>query len=170
MAEFGLAEIAIIGEQARSRLEFLDRLEQLCKEKDTDEMLIHSSLEKNLWIFGIQYSVFSSNKTLKRQIEDYLGKKYTGKRAKKRQDLMLSVNYSNEYLLVEFKRPSHSLKHIDYQQVTGYRNDFVPFTSSEIKVLLIGGKRSSDLPPSFNNEPNTSIIFLMKLFQIQETK
>jgi len=83
---------------------------------------------------------------------------------------MLSVNYSNEYLLVEFKRPSHSLKHIDYQQVTGYRNDFVPFTSSEIKVLLIGGKRSSDLPPSFNNEPNTSIIFLMKLFQIQETK
>jgi len=53
LAEFGLAEIAIIGEQARSRLEFLDRLEQLCKEKDTDEMLIYSSLEKNLWIFGI---------------------------------------------------------------------------------------------------------------------
>jgi len=134
LAEFGLAEIAIIGEQARSRLEFLDRLEQLCKEKDTDEMLIHSSLEKNLWIFGIQYSVFSSNKTLKHQIEDYLGKKYTGKRAKKRPDLMLSVNHANEYLLVEFKRPSHSLKHIDYQQVTGYRNDFVPFTNSRNQI------------------------------------
>jgi len=103
-------------------------------------------------------ALLSRQKTLKRQIEDYLGKKYTGKRAKKRPDLMLSVNYSNEYLLVEFKRPSHSLKHIDYQQVTGYRNDFVPFTSSEIKVLLIGGKRSSDLPPSSNKEPNTSIM------------
>jgi len=71
---------------------------------------------------------------------------------------MLSVNHANEYLLVEFKRPNHSLKHTDYQQVTGYRNDFVPFTNSEIKVLLIGGKRSSDLPPSFNKEPNTNII------------
>jgi len=158
LIEFGLAEMAIIGEQAKSRLEFLDRLEQLCKEKDTDEMLVHSSLEKNLWIFGVQYSIFSSNKTLKRQVEDYLGKKYTGKRAKKRPDLMLNINYANEYLLIEFKRPSHSLKYEDYQQVTGYRNDFVPFTSSEIKVLLIGGKRSKGLPAAYNQEPNTSII------------
>ncbi|MEE9338612.1 MAG: ATP-binding protein [Methylococcaceae bacterium] len=158
LAEFGLAEMAIIGEQARSRLEFLDRLEQLCKEKDTDEMLVHSSLEKNLWIFGVQYSIFSSNKTLKRQVEDYLGQKYTGKRAKKRPDLMLNVNYANEYLLIEFKRPSHSLKHMDYQQVTGYRNDFAPFTNSEIKILLIGGKRGKDLPIANNIENNTSIM------------
>jgi len=71
---------------------------------------------------------------------------------------MLNINYANEYLLIEFKRPSHSLKYEDYQQVTGYRNDFVPFTSSEIKVLLIGGKRSKGLPAAYNQEPNTSII------------
>ena len=158
LAEFGLAEMAIIGEQARSRLEFLDRLEQLCKEKDTDEMLVHSSLEKNLWIFGVQYSIFSSNKTLKRQVEDYLGQKHTGKRAKKRPDLMLNVNYANEYLLIEFKRPSHSLKFMDYQQVTAYRNDFVPFTNSEIKILLIGGKRGTDLPTADNIERNTKVM------------
>jgi len=74
LAEFGLAELAIIGEQAKCRLEFLDKLEQLCLKKDTDEQLIHSSLENNLWIFGISFSLFSSNKTLKRQVEDYLGK------------------------------------------------------------------------------------------------
>ena len=158
LAEFGLAEIAIVGEQARSRLEFLDRFEQLCQEKGTDEKLIHSSLEKNLWVFGIKYSVFSSNKTLKRQIENYLGKKYTGHHSSKRPDLMLNVSYANEYLLIEFKRPSHTLKHKDYQQATGYRNDFVPFTNADIKVLLIGGKRGSDLPPPHNQEPNTSIM------------
>lgn len=158
LAEFGLAEIAIVGDQAKSRLEFLDQFELLCQKKETDEKLIHSSLENNLWIFGIQYSVFSSNKTLKRQVEDCLGQKYTGKRASKRPDLMLSVNYANEYLLIEFKRPSHSLKHEDYQQATGYRNDFIPFTNANIKVLLIGGKRGSDLPPSHNQEPNTNIM------------
>lgn len=109
-------------------------------------------------MFGVQYSVFSSNKTLKRQIEDRLDKKYTGKRSSKRPDLMLSVNYANEYLLIEFKRPSHSLKHEDYQQAIGYRNDFAAFTNADIKVLLIGGKRGSDLPPSHNKEPNTNIM------------
>ncbi|NOS75794.1 MAG: ATP-binding protein [Methyloglobulus sp.] len=158
LAEFGLAEIAIIGDQAKSRLEFLDRFELLCQKKETDEKLIHSSLENNLWVFGVQYSVFSSNKTLKRQVENCLGKKYTGKRSSKRPDLMLSVSYVSKYLLIEFKRPSHSLKHEDYQQATGYRNDFVPFTNANIEILLIGGKRGSDLPPSHNQEPNTSIM------------
>lgn len=163
LAEFGLAEIAIIGEQAKSRLEFLDRFDELCKGKETDEKLIHSSLEKNLWIFGIQYTIFSSNKTLNRQVEDHLDKKYIGSRSNKRPDLMLSVNHANEYLLIEFKRPSHPLKYEDYQQATRYRNDFVPFTNADIKVLLIGGKRGSDLPPSNNMEANTSIMVFAEI-------
>jgi len=160
LAEFGLAEIAIIGDQAKSGLEFLERFMELCQIEETDEKLIHSLLETNLWIFGIQFTVFSSNKSLKRQVENHLNQKYTGSRANKRPDLMLSVNYENEYLLIEFKRPSHSLKYEDYQQATAYRNDFVPFINANIKVLLIGGKRGSDLPPSYNQEPNTSILIL----------
>jgi hypothetical protein len=157
LAEFGLAELTIMGEQAKSRLEFLNKFEQLCLESGTDEKLIHASLEKNLWVFGPQFSVFSSNKTLKRQVEDYLGKRYHGKHAERRPDLMLSVNFANEYLLIEFKRPSHFLKHNDYQQATAYRNDFAPFTNSSINVVLLGVKRGTDLPPHYNREPNTEI-------------
>lgn len=163
LAEFGLAEIALIGEQAKSRLEFLDRFEQLCQEEGSDEKLVHSSLEKNLWVFGIQYSIFSSNKTLKKQIEDYLGKKYTGKRANKRPDLMLSVNHANKFLLIEFKRPSHRLTHKDYQQATGYRNDFVPFTNAEIQIMLLGGKRGNNLPSFQNIEPSTEIVIFEEI-------
>jgi len=76
---------------------------------------------------------------------------------------MLSVNYENKYLLIEFKRPSHSLAHNDYQQATAYRNDFVPFTNAEIEVLLIGGKRGSSLPPSYNMEPNTKIMIFNEI-------
>ena len=142
----------------KSRLEFLDRLEELCKNADTEESVVHSALEKSLWVFGVKYSVFSSNKTLKRQIEDYIGKKFTGKRSNKRPDLLLSVNYANEYLLIEFKRPSHSLKYKDYQQATAYRNDFVPYTDAEMKIILVGGKRGQDLPPHYNKEPNSEVL------------
>ena len=158
LSEFGLAEIAIVGEQAKSRLEFLDRLEELCKNSNTEENVLHSALEKSLWVFGVKYSVFSSNKTLKRQVEEYLSKEFTGKRSNKRPDLLLSVNYTNEYLLIEFKRPSHSLRYKDYQQATAYRNDFVPYTDSEMKIILIGGKRGKDLPPHYNKEPNSEVL------------
>ncbi len=158
LSEFGLAELAIVAEQAKSRLEFLDRFEELCKKNDTEESVVHSALEKCLWVFGVKYSVFSSNKTLKRQVEDYLDKEYSGERATKRPDLLLSANYANEYLLIEFKRPSHSLRYKDYQQATAYRNDFVPYTSSEIKILLVGGKRGQDLPPHYNKEPNSQVV------------
>jgi hypothetical protein len=158
LAEFGLAEIALIGEQAKSRLEFLDSFEKLCKNPATSEMLIHKTLEKNLWVLGVKYSVFSSNKSLKRQIEDYMDKIYTGNRAAKRPDLMLSMNFAKEYLLIEFKRPTHPLAHKDYQQATAYRNDFAQITNFAIKVLLIGGKRGKDLPLSHLMEPNTDIM------------
>lgn len=110
-----------------------------------------------MWVFGANYSVFSSNRTLKRQVEDFLNKNYIGERANKRPDLLLNVNFANEYLLIEFKRPSHSLQYKDYQQATAYRNDFVPYTSSKITVILIGGKRGIDLPPSHHMEPNTNV-------------
>lgn len=157
LAEFGLAELAILGEQVKSRLEFLDRFEDLCRSAEVREELVHSALAANLWVFGPEYSMFSSNKTLKRQVEDYLNKKYVGKRGSKRPDLMLSANYEGQYLLIEFKRPSHPLNYGDYQQATGYRNDFKPYIDSDIRVLLIGGKRGSDLPDGRTIEPNTSI-------------
>lgn len=158
LSEFGLAELAIVAEQAKSRLEFLDRFEELCKKDNTEESVVHAALEKCLWIFGVKYSVFSSNKTLKRQVEDFLDKKYSGNRASKRPDLLLSANFSNEYLLIEFKRPSHSLKFKDYQQATAYRNDFSPYINAEMKVLLVGGKRGRNLPPHYNKEPNTEVV------------
>lgn len=157
LAEFGLVELAILGEQVKSRLEFLDRFEELCRGGEVKEELVHSALATNLWVFGPEYSLFSSNKTLKRQVEDYLSKKYVGERASKRPDLMLSANYAGRHLLIEFKRPSHPLNFDDYQQATGYRNDFKPYIGAEIEVLLIGGKRGSGLPDTRNIEPNTSI-------------
>jgi Histidine kinase-, DNA gyrase B-, and HSP90-like ATPase len=150
--EFGLVDMANLVEQAKARQGFLDTLEALAENPATLEASMHKAIERSLWIFGPEYSLFSSNKTLQRQIQEHLGKKYTGINANKRPDLMLSENLSGQYLLIEFKRPAHSLNRDDYVQATTYRHDLAKQLSKPIHVLVVGGRRSSDFPTQ-NLEP-----------------
>jgi hypothetical protein len=150
--EFGLAEMAFLVQQAAARQVFLDQLDALARDAATTEAVLHKALERNLWVFGAEYSLFSSNSTLRRQVEDILGKTYTGDKADKRPDLLLNENLSGQYLLIEFKRPSHALNHGDYVQAIGYRHELSKYLSSPIQVLLVGGSRSSDFPVD-NREP-----------------
>lgn len=161
--EFGLADMAFLVEQANARSAYLDQLEMLANTANTLEAIMHRAIENSLWILGAEYSLFSSNKTLQRQVEDYLGNKYVGELAYKRPDLLLSENLNGEYLLIEFKRPSHALKYGDYQQATAYRHDFAKHVSKPIKVLLIGGNRSEDFPLA-NLEPNVSAMLFVDIF------
>ena len=155
--EFGLADMAFLVEQATARSTVLDQLELLANTPDTLEATMHKAMERNLWILGPEYSLFSSNQTLQRQVEDYLAKEYQGKQANTRPDLLLNENLNGEYLLIEFKRPSHALGYKDYQQATAYRHDFLKHVLKPIRVLLIGGKRSADYPTQ-NLEPNVSAL------------
>ena len=159
LEEFGIIELAMVAEQARSRLRFLDYLEGMCGRKETLEVHVHKAIEKNLWIFGAEYSLFSSNETLRRQVEVYLNGKYVGDRADKRPDLFLTENINGERLLIEFKRPNHSLRFEDYQQATAYRNDFHQNgIDKQINVILIGGKLGNDLSIQERREPNVKIM------------
>ena len=163
LGEFGLIELAIMAEQANGRLTFLDYLEQICANPKTLEESTHKAIENNLWVIGHEYTLFSSNKTLKRQIEKYLEKKYKGDIGGLRPDLLLNENILQEYLLIEFKRPNHTLKYEDYQQAIRYRNDFGQYTDKEIKVIVIGGKRGNDLPPKMQREPLVEIFVYPEL-------
>lgn len=159
LEEFGLVEMALVAEQATNRLAFLDYLEELCSNNDTLESHVHKAIEGNLWLFGVEYSLFSSNITLKRQIEEYLNRKYVGDRADKRPDLFLTQNLNGERLLIEFKRPSHALVFDDYQQAIGYRNDFHQNgIDQQINVIVMGGRLGNNLPIQERREPNVSII------------
>ncbi|MGB4115615.1 MAG: ATP-binding protein [Polaromonas sp.] len=158
--EFGLVDIAHLVEQAKARQGFLDSLEVLATNSETLEASMHKAIERSLWIFGPEYSLFSSNKTLQRQVEDHLGKKYVGDRAKMRPDLLLSENLGGNCLLIEFKRPSHALNRADYGQATTYRHELVKELNKPIEVLIIGGSKSSDYPTQ-NLEPHvTALSFL----------
>ncbi|MGK9018174.1 ATP-binding protein [Pseudomonas aeruginosa] len=151
--EFGLAEMAFLVQQATARQVFLDQLDALARDAATTEAVVHKALERNLWVFGPEYSLFSSNSTLRRQVEDVLGETYTGDKANRRPNLLLNENLGGQYLLIEFKRPSHALNHDDYVQAIGYRHELAKYLGSPIQVLLVGGSRSSDFPTD-NREPH----------------
>lgn len=156
LRDFGFAEMSFLVQQATARQVFLDQLEILSCDSATTEAVMHKALEHNLWVLGSEYSLFSSNITLRRQVEEILGKVYIGDRADKRPDILLNENLGGEYLLIEFKRPGHALNRADYIQAIGYRHDLFKYLGSPIRVLLAGGSRSLDFPNE-NREPEVEV-------------
>jgi hypothetical protein len=147
---FGLLDMALMANQAKSRLKVLDHLDDLIRNPATLEKNVHSVIERNLWVLGYDHSLISSNKTLARTIEEYTSVKFTGDRASKRPDLFLAQNLRSGYLLIEFKRPSKEIDRQDQRQAQEYRDDLEP-KFGQIDILLLGKER--DVSATAKNDP-----------------
>lgn len=158
--EFGMAEMAMMVSQAKARTQFLDELEALARNPETREAEMHKAIERNLWILGTGYTYFRSNQTLKRTVEDVLGKKYEGGKASERPDLLLNEDLNGTCLLIEFKRPSHPLNHDDYVQAISYRHELLKYMTKSIKVLVMGGRKSTDFPTANRESDVEAVSFL----------
>jgi len=141
---FGLVELALISQQASFRLQFLDKLQELVNNPDTQEKDLHVAFEHNLWLLGAEYSIMTSNRTLVSTIEKITGKReYTGDDARHRPDLLLNQNVLGQYLLIEFKRPAHTITRADVAQAEDYRQAISPYLrNSAMSIIVIGGKSS----------------------------
>lgn len=141
---FGLVEMALISQQAASRLHFLEKLQGLVDNPATQEKDLHLAIESALWMLGPEYSIMTSNRTLVSTVEKITGqRKYTGDNAQHRPDLLLSQNVLGHYLLIEFKRPSHTITRVDVAQAEEYRQAIAPYLrDSTISIMVIGGKSS----------------------------
>ncbi len=139
LEEFGLVDLAVIAQQAKRRLELLDRLDELASKPNTLEKDMHTALEKNLWVFGPRYSVMASNQTLARVIAEYTGRVFKGLRARQRPDLFLAHDAWSRHLLIEFKRPSDQVGRDAEAQAKKYRDDLTP-DFGHIQVLIVGGE------------------------------
>jgi hypothetical protein len=153
---FGLLDMALMANQAKSRLKVLDHLDDLVRNPATLEKNVHSVIERNLWVLGYDHSLISSNKTLARTIEEYTSTKFTGERASKRPDLFLAQNLRGGFLLIEFKRPSKSIDRQDQQQAQEYRDDLEK-KFGDIQILLLGKER--DVSASAKNDPPNLEVF-----------
>jgi hypothetical protein len=142
--QFGLVELSTIGTQASRRIQFLDSLEQLARDPRTLEKDVHKAVERNLWILGRSYATMASNVSLRNVIATYCNEEFKGERAAKRPDLLLSQDYGDRYLLVEFKRPSHDITRDDVNQAEKYRDDLGPRlnSASPMDIMMIGKGRT----------------------------
>ena len=138
LEEFGIVDLAVMGQQARRRLQFLDNLDALDSDAKTLEKQMHTALDTNLWVFGPQYSMMASNKTLARTIEEYTNKAFAGTRKNKRPDLFLAQDASQRYLLIEFKRPNEDVGRDAEAQAKKYRDDLTP-SFGHITIMILGG-------------------------------
>ena len=147
LEQFGLLELALIAERARHRMSYLDNLDSLAANADTLEKDIHRAIEKSLWVFGTRCALMSSNATLKRVVGDYCDTTYAGERGAHRPDLLLATDAGDRYLLIEFKRPSHSVDRADEAQVRTYRDELAFHVPGKaIDIILIGGRRAGRGP------------------------
>lgn len=153
---FGLLDMALMANQAKSRLKVLDHLDDLVRNPATLEKNVHSVIERNLWVLGYDHSLISSNKTLARTIEEYTLAKFTGDRASKRSDLFLAQNLRGGFLLIEFKRPSKPIDRADQTQAQEYRDDLEK-KFGDIQILLLGKER--DVSAAAKNDPPNLEVF-----------
>ncbi len=161
--EFGLVEVALISKQANNRKIAIKRFEKLVQNPVTSEYDIHKSLEKNLWLINNHLSLYKSNTSIKKTIEEKTEKKYSGERAKKRPDLILITNYSNEYVLIELKKYDYTLKIRDATQAIEYSIDLRPYYGEMKQIIVIGGKmptiyQPTDIPPNVQLESYDRLI------------
>lgn len=149
--DFGLMDMAILGQQARRRLQYLDYLDDLVADEETLESTVHKAIETNLWVFGPQYSMISSNKTLKQVVADYLDRAFAGDRARKRPDLFLGQDVHEAKLLIEFKRPSDSVGRNAEAQAKKYRDDLTP-KFGHMSIMIVGGRVDRGMSSQYQDE------------------
>jgi len=147
LEEFGLVQLSKIAEQAINRRKFLDYLDRLISNPATLEKDAHKAFETNLWMLGRQYSTMSSNATLRSIVGSYCDGEFSGTRSEKRPDLLLSQDYGDSLLLIEFKRPSHSINREDVSQAEKYRDELSRkfSSSSKMEIMMIGKGRVATL-------------------------
>ena len=151
LGQFGLLDLALIAQRATYRLTFLDGLDKLIADARTVEKDVHTAIEQSLWVLGPKYALMASNRTLTRIVSEYLDKTYTGTRAAKRPDLLLADDFSDRYLLIEFKRPSHPLGREDAAQAQIYRDELSPYVSAKpIDIVLLAGKRDPGMDARYD--------------------
>lgn len=145
LTSFGVVDLAMVARGARARLKSLASMRILMADEATLEARMHEVIERNLWVFGSEYALLSSNQTLQTVIPKALSSLSSWRDGTKRPDLLLLNRFKDRHLLIEFKRPSETLNEDDKAQAERYRRLLQPFVSP-IDIVVIGGKRVKDMP------------------------
>jgi hypothetical protein len=103
--EWGLKQVNSVTDIIKTQIDIIGKLEQVVISNTTLEIDVHSLIESNLWLIREGLELWSSDKPLKKVLEDKIDELYKD-RENIRPDLVCrSRNDGNEAVIMEFKRP-----------------------------------------------------------------
>lgn len=146
---WSLHVITNVAQQVRGRIETIELFENQINDDRIYEIIgdnsIHRILERSMWLVDERYWLLFSNKTLLTSIGKEMVKKDKKRYGKKRPDFVCGT-VGNKLIILELKRPSHTLKVEDLNQLETYilvAESYFQFSSHE--AYLVGSKIDPDL-------------------------
>lgn len=133
--EWGLKQVSNVVDIIQTQIQIIEKLENLVISKTSFEVDLHKLIESNLWLIHEGLELWSSDKPLKRVLNDKIDKVYA-KRKSIRPDLIaLSRNNGNEAVILEFKKPtekivsSHVTQAMEYEALLKKHRPNIVFTT-----------------------------------------
>jgi ribosomal protein L40E len=149
MEELTVGQIAAVASEVTRRVGLLNTFKERCLDDRTYEIRgegsIHRLLEQAMWIVDEHYWLMFSNSQLRTIVVKQL-EKDDEKHKLERPDFVCGA-VDKKLIIIEIKRPSHTLTVADYVQLVRYvvLCDKYDDDHSSVEAILVGQKRSDEL-------------------------
>jgi hypothetical protein len=149
MEELTAGQIAAVAGEVNRRVGLINTFKERVLDDRTYEITgdgsIHRLLERAMWIVDERYWLMHSNRQLRTVVTQELAKK-DKKYEKKRPDFVCGT-VDKKLIIIEIKRPSHTLEIADLNQLEQYVMLCQKYNSdiSGYEAILVGKKESDDL-------------------------
>ncbi len=146
---WSLQVVTSIASQVKSRLDTLALFERQVQDDRTFELSgdnsIHRILERAMWMIDERYWILTSNATLRTLIGEEMSKRDVKRYGRRRPDFVCGT-VGNKLIILELKRPSHTLDVDDLNQLETYVAVAEEHKSfGRVEAYLVGTKRSDEL-------------------------
>lgn len=149
MGTLTLGQISAVASEVQRRVGLLETFSDRVLDESTYEIRgdnsIHRLLEQAMWIVDERYWLMHSNRQLRTVVGDELAEK-DKKFEKKRPDFVCGA-VDKKLIIIEIKRPSHTLEVADLNQLEQYIaicNEYDDSHSTFV-AILVGKKKSAEL-------------------------
>lgn len=150
--EWGLKQINSVTEIIKDQIEIIEKLEELLMSKKTLEIELHRLIENNLWLVKEGLEIWSSDKPLKKILEDHILKIYKDKIDLRPDIVCRSRDDGLQAIILEFKRPKEKITMEHVTQAFKYKGLIQKHRPNlNLQTYVIGSQFESDVLASKND-------------------
>ncbi len=149
LEDWSLHQINSVTKEVQSRVQTIELFKKQVLDERTYEIRgvnsIHRILERAMWLIDERYWLLQSNETLRTHIGEEMSKRDKKQYGKKRPDFVCGT-VDSKLIIVELKRPSHTLKIADINQLETYLTLAKKYGSAKsYEAYLVGTKKDAEL-------------------------